>query len=254
MNDRKAARRRAGLRHLLTDLAVGEREPVVEPEEWFRRLHRHRGSDPVRRWFLCALRHEWPNVDPPTGLCADVAEHVEGYLARRPGPWANLWGHIRRVTGYALQIGEAAGADDETVFLTAILHDVRKLDERDEGAGHEEMGAIYARRLLAGEVPGSQLDTIVRAIGVHPDRPPLGWRTACALHDADKLDKVGATGLLRRASLGEDLEEACEGAWRMLDDLEYLPALCFRVSEMLLAPKRAFAGTLEGIIGETCDE
>jgi hypothetical protein len=115
------------------------------------------------------------------------------------------------------------------------------------------MGAVYARRLLAGEVPNDQLDTIAQAIQIHPDRPPSGWRTACALHDADKLDKVGASGLLRRAAIGEDMEEACEGAWRMLDDAEALPSLCFRASEELLKPKLTFAHTLENIMDEVCD-
>jgi len=237
---------------LLHDLAVGGREPVIECEAWIERLERGKRSDPLRHWFLCALHHEWPDADPPSDLCVDVADHVEGYLARRPGPWANLWGHILRVTGYAIQIGEKVGAQAETIFLTAILHDVCKLDEQATGTGHEEMGAIYARRLLSGEVPTEQLDIIVQAIRVHPDRPPLGWRTACALHDADKLDKVGATGLLRRASQGEDVEEACEGPWRRMDDAEYLPALCFRASERLLVPKQAFSRTLERILEETC--
>ena len=240
------------MERLLSDLAIGGREPVVTLEDWVYRVKRGHGGEPVRRWFLCALQREWLEDDPPTGLCADVADHVEGYLQRRSGPWANLWGHIRRVTGYALHIGETIGADSETVYLTAILHDVRKLDERDYGAGHEEAGAVYARRLLAGEVPGDQLDTIVQAIRIHPDRPPLGWRVACALHDADKLDKVGAAGVLRRASVGEDMEEACEGAWRMLDDVETLPALCFRVSERLLQPKLVFARTVEIILNESC--
>jgi hypothetical protein len=119
MNKQMAARQSLDLQRLLSDLATGGRESFITWEDWGGRLGRDHRSDPVRRWFLCALRHEWPEDDPPTNLCADMADHVEGYLRRRPGPWANLWGHIRRVAGYALRIGEAVGADVETVYLTA---------------------------------------------------------------------------------------------------------------------------------------
>ena len=250
--DEKQTRRRDALRRLLSDLAVGGRESLLDLEDWLDRLERRRLTDPVRRWFVGAISCEWLDIEPPTDLCAEVAEHVMGYLQRRPGSWANLWGHILRVTGTAQRIGEMVRADPETVFLTAILHDVRKLDARGY---HEELGADYARHLLSADVSKEQLLTIVQAIGIHPERPPASWQVACILHDADKLDKVGATGLLRRASAGEDEEEACEGVWRMLDDAESLPPLCFQAARShLLQPKMAFVQTLGRIIDDVCDE
>lgn len=252
--DEKHARRREALRRLLSLMAVGGREPILDLEDWLTRLTNGRRTAPVQRWFAGALTCEWLDIEAPTSLCADVTEHVMGYLQHRPGPWANVWGHTLRVTGYALRIAEMVSADLETVFLTAILHDVRKLDERGTGDYHEDLGADYARHLLNGEIPGAQILTIVKAIGIHPERPPASWPVACILHDADKLDKVGATGLLRRASAGEDEEEACEGAWRMLDDAEYLPPLCFQAARThLLQPKMRFVRTLGRMVGDVCD-
>jgi hypothetical protein len=91
------------------------------------------------------------------------------------------------------------------------------------------------------------------AIQIHPDRPPSSWKVACALHDADKLDKVGAAGLARRLSTAANHADACLGAYRTLDEAETLPALALPASEVLLRPKLAFVHTLEKLIDGVCE-
>jgi HD superfamily phosphodiesterase len=178
---------------------------------------------------------------------------VRAYLESRRGPWATVWGHTGRVTGNALWLAERSGIDPEMTYLTALFHDAGKLDEAAAGRPHPELGAEMAGRWLRGRLPPDTLRVIRDAIWIHPDRPPTSMKVACTLHDADKLDKIGAAGLARRVSETENRTDACQSAQRTLDEAESLPALALPASEALLRPKLAFAHTLEGLIGEVCE-
>lgn len=246
----RRSRRTADCLALLQALAAGGQQNLIEIEDWETFLQgcpALRGAA-VSRWFLAALRHEWLPLDPPTSLCAQVTDHVQGYLSGRLADWAGLWGHITRVTGCAGWIAQRRGIDPEAAYLAAVLHDVCKLDETITGSPHEEASAVYAVSLLRGELPRRQLGFIVEAIRAHPDRPAPSWGVARVLFDADKLDKIGAAGLLRRASSAADIDEACAGAERMLDDADAFPALCMAVSTVLLRPRLAFCQTLEPLL------
>lgn len=240
---------------LLDALSEGGRRHITDLDDWIQHLTdvaALRGSA-VLGWFDGALRAEWLDAEPPTALCASVAEYVEGYLRGHEGPWWVVWGHISRVTGWAMWLADQRGADPETTYLIGILHDVCKLDERDAGIGHEALGADFAHDLLRGEAPAELVDTVVQGIAIHPERPPLSWLPARTLHDADKLDKVGATGLLRRASVAEDAEEACAGAERTLDDAAGYPAPSLIATKTLLRPKLAFTAKLEELLPDECE-
>lgn len=238
------------LRSLLSALATGGRDRPISLEEW----EDHLLSAPAQRsnhvtgWFLDALREEWQDASPPTLLCAVMTDEAYDYLSSRRGPWATVWGHIQRVAGNALWLAERSSFDPEAAYLAAIYHDLGKLDEWDTGTPHARLGAHHAARNLAEEIPAAKLDKITRAILLHPERPPISWRVARILHDADKLDKIGATGLLRRVSLAEDLEDAWAGADRMLYDLEMLPDLCFSAAEALAVPKKRFSQRLADLM------
>lgn len=243
------------LGRLLDALAEGGRQHLTDLDDWRDHLASVNGlrHSPVRRWFECALRTEWPHVEPPSELCASVAEHVEGYLRGHEGPGWVVWGHICRVTGWAMWLADQHGADPEATYLIGILHDVCKLDEWEMGIGHEALGADYAYDLLRGEAPAELVDTVVQGIAIHPERPPLSWLAARTLHDADKLDKIGATGLLRRASVAESADEACFDAERTLNDADAFPSPSLIATKTLLRPKLAFTATLEGLLSDECE-
>lgn len=255
MRRRDLARRTGELRALLERLAVGGRVSLIELADWEDYLNaragmRHSG---MARWFLCALRHEWQHASPPSGLCAALTEDVGDIIGTQPGPWATVWGHTLRVAGNATWLAERSGIDPEAAYLAALYHDVGKLEEwGDSGLPHAELGAREAIYALRGELPRRVIGNIANAIRIHPERPAPSWGVARVLHDADKLDKVGATGLLRRVSKTEDLDEACVEAERTLDDVEMFPVPCLSVSNELLRPKLVFTRTLEEHLYEVC--
>lgn len=254
MRERSAQQGR-DLRRLLRMLADGSDRRLVELEDWEDYLlgRRKLARTPLLRWFLASLRAEWKPTEPPTALAADMMDAVQEHLSSVPGPWWPVWSHTLRVTGYALALAHRRQVGEEAAFLAALFHDVAKRHEAITGLRHEPVGADVAASALEGSLRPSVVQRIHDAIDIHPDRPPLSWPLACILHDADKLDKVGATGLLRRASAGEDRQEACEGAERMLDDAEALPPLCLAASQTFLAPKLAFCAALEKRLPDACD-
>ena len=248
-------RQGAALRRLLNALATGGREPIISLEDWEEHLGRQPSllKTPVGRWFRAALRGEWQPAEPPTALCAFLTDEIEATVRAQPGPWATVWGHILRVAGYAVRLAGESGVDPQAAYLAALFHDACKLEEWDAGRPHAELGAELAVRTLGGELPAETLRAVRDAILIPPARPPLSWGIARVLHDADKLDKIGATGLIRRVSKAGDIEEACEGAERSVAEADAFPLPALLATDEFLRPKLAFALTLEKRLDEACD-
>lgn len=238
-------------------LRLIQRDKVNTPldlDDWIAYLTAgHYPLSPVCRWFIYAIQTEWLPPAPPTPLCAEMIEYVQSALFTYHSDQAPLWGHILRVTGCACWLAEQRHIDPEESFLAAVLHDLHKNDEA-YGRGHEEMGAAHARRLLKDFLPPHSVERIANAIAIHPDRPPSSWLVACVLHDADKLDKIGAAGLLRRASAADDPLFICIALDRLIDDYEAFPIPCLTVTGPLLAQKAAFMETLLRYSDAVCDE
>ncbi len=134
--------------------------------------------------------------DPRTATCRELAEAA----AAVSGPSHDL-DHVRRVVRLARHIARAEGADEALVECAAWLHDIERGREDAGGPDHALAGAATARRLLEGR-PGfgpADVEAIADAIAVHrfrSDRTPDSAVARC-LHDADKLDALGAVGVGR---------------------------------------------------------
>ena len=130
---------------------------------------------------------------------------------------------------------EDAGLDPALAYLTGICHDVAKLDELRTSLPHEDEGADFADELLRGHLPAAQIAAIQAAIRKDGDD-----ELARILNDADKLDKIGAVGVVRRVSTGTDRGWLPAALGRVADDAERFPPMHFARSRALAHDKRAF--------------
>jgi len=106
---------------------------------------------------------------------------------------AHAFDHVLRVLALAERIAQAEGADLQIVHTATLLHDIARLEP-----DHHLRGAERARALLAGQ-PANQVDAVCHAIEAHRFRrgPAPATLEAACLHDADKLDAIGAIGVAR---------------------------------------------------------
>lgn len=151
---------------------------------------------------------------------------------------ADLWSHIERVTGYAMFLAPEAGVPPDQAFLLGVLHDVGKLDEMRTGELHEEIGAHFARQQLIPHYSRAVANTIAAAIGKQNlSYTPL----ARLLYDADKLDKIGATGIVRRVSQTIDPANAPAALKRVESDVLDFPTLEHSAANQMVALKQRFS-------------
>jgi uncharacterized protein len=106
---------------------------------------------------------------------------------------AHAFDHVLRVLALAERIARAEGADLLIVRTAALLHDIAR-QEPD----HHLRGAERAQALLVGQ-PAGQVEAVCHAIEAHRFRqgPAPATLEAACLHDADKLDAIGAIGVAR---------------------------------------------------------
>ncbi len=124
--------------------------------------------------------------------------------------WAHGRSHIERVIRAATEIGTQEGADLDVIELAAILHDIFEYKEThssNEGLRHEIQGAQEARRILKSlGIPDEITERVCHCIEAHRKRTGPEPRTveAKCLFDADKLDCIGAIGVIRAAFVSFD--------------------------------------------------
>jgi uncharacterized protein len=111
--------------------------------------------------------------------------------------------HVLRVLALAERLAQAEGADLEIVRTAALLHDVSRGHKDRAICDHAQAGAEFARRLLAGQ-PAERVEAVAQAIAAHRFRsgPVPQTLEAKVLHDADKLDAIGAIGVARAFAFG----------------------------------------------------
>jgi uncharacterized protein len=111
--------------------------------------------------------------------------------------------HVLRVLALAERLARAEGADLEIVRTAALLHDVARGRGDRLVDDHALAGAEFARRLLQGH-PADRVEAVAQAIAAHRFRTGPAPQTveARVLHDADKLDAIGAIGVARAFAFG----------------------------------------------------
>ncbi len=114
---------------------------------------------------------------------------------------AHGWEHVYRVYHLSLRIAEQEHADSFIVGMAALLHDIGRTTQEPKKP-HAERSAILATELLAQyDLPHETQQAILHAILAHNYRRGITPVTleARVLYDADRLDSMGASGLMRWA-------------------------------------------------------
>lgn len=222
----------AELLHLLDGLTAGVTQPLFSADDWALRL----GDDPSAQQFINQMRQEWLPLTVPDEFCQQMMDFARGYLEPFAG-WPHLWAHTLRVTGTALALAPEAGIEPAHAFLLGMFHDVGKLDELHNGGSHEQIGADVAREQLHTHF-NRQIVTLLTNV-IAKKSSPLNPYTRL-IHDADKLDKIGATGIARRLSTSSGTQFAALALSRVEEDLHDFPDMHFPTSQRLAEGKRAF--------------
>jgi uncharacterized protein len=111
--------------------------------------------------------------------------------------------HVLRVLVLAERLAQEENADLEIVRAATLLHDVARGHGDRIAADHAHAGAQFARELLT-EHPPEKVEAVAHAVAAHRFRfgPSPLTLEAQVLHDADKLDAIGAIGVARAFAFG----------------------------------------------------
>ena len=118
---------------------------------------------------------------------------------------AHGWEHVSRVYTLAQHIAEQEGANRFVVSMAALMHDLGRTVQNNSIKHHADLSAALAKELLATyHVPADVQEAVVHAILAHSFSRGIAPRTleARVVQDADRLDSLGAIGILRWAITG----------------------------------------------------
>jgi uncharacterized protein len=139
-------------------------------------------------------------------ILASLSADVERHFAEIDD-LAHAWEHVQRVYTTALYLAEQEGANRFIVGVAALMHDLgRTVDDNEETPTHHaDQSIIVARELLTNyNVPTDVQQAILHAIAAHSFSRGIQPLTveARVLRDADRLDGLGAIGIVRWAITG----------------------------------------------------
>jgi uncharacterized protein len=109
--------------------------------------------------------------------------------------------HVQRVYHLSMHLAQQEQADGFIVGMAALLHDLGRTT-RGPTRSHTEHSAKLAKQLLVSyDLPSETLQAILHAVlahGYHHGTRPATLE-ARVLYDADRLDSLGASGVMRWA-------------------------------------------------------
>jgi uncharacterized protein len=139
-----------------------------------------------------------------TGILSDIYAEIERRFISLDDP-AHGWEHVDRVYRLALQIAEQEGADRFIVGMAALMHDLGRTAGQHTAGHHADISVTLASELLASHtLPAHMQEAILHAIAAHSYSRGVEPLTleARVVRDADRLDALGAIGILRWAITG----------------------------------------------------
>ncbi len=139
-------------------------------------------------------------------ILASLSADVERHFAEIDD-LAHGWEHVQRVYTTALYLAEQEGANRFIVGVAALMHDLGRTvdDDEETPTHHADQSIIVARELLTNyNVPTDVQQAILHAIAAHSFSKGIQPLTveARVVRDADRLDGLGAIGIVRWAITG----------------------------------------------------
>lgn len=177
--------------------------------------------------------------------------------------------HVMRVAALGWHLARAEGADPEIVRTAALLHDVPVTGTARED--HHVVAAAQASDYLVGRgVPAAAVDLVVDCIKGHRFRNRGAARNsleAKCLYDADKIDVLGAIGIVRAfayaglhghslwhcATFAASEQDLAAGTWPSTPALEWRTKLDRLVDSMHTASGRALAAQRHAVALRFCE-
>ena len=124
------------------------------------------------------------------------------------------WDHTKRVLHLCHEIGQNKNADIFILTIASLFHDTGRELELKKGIPHEVASSDIAREYLQKQgVSSEQISQITHCIESHRFSNDVEPRTieAKILSDADKLDALGAIGVIRTVQHGLKLNRGING-------------------------------------------
>ncbi|MBI5332921.1 MAG: HD domain-containing protein [Candidatus Aenigmarchaeota archaeon] len=121
-------------------------------------------------------------------------EHISRKMMLKSKAKGHDYAHVNRTKIFSLKIAKSIGYGLFTTEIAALLHDIGNIIERKNHGAHS---AVLAKSIL-DKYPISEQDKkeIIQAVGEH-SQPYATTTLGKILQDADKLDSMGAAGLMR---------------------------------------------------------
>lgn len=112
--------------------------------------------------------------------------------------------HVERVYELCIIIGEKLKADINLLKISALLHDIGRIDEKQDklNRNHAEISAEKAFKFLNSQnfnISNDDINKVIQCIKTHSFSNNIvpSSLEAKILSDADKIDALGAIGLYR---------------------------------------------------------
>lgn len=113
---------------------------------------------------------------------------------------AHAYDHVKRVFSLAMRMGTSLGADLRILGAAALLHDVGRAHEEEKGRSHSILSGEMSVEILKEEgFNQEEIERVRDAIRTHRFSEGLIPTSLEGeiLSDADKLDALGAIGVVR---------------------------------------------------------
>lgn len=124
---------------------------------------------------------------------------------------AHDWAHVQRVLANCRFLQAREGGDLEILLAAALLHDIVNLPKNHpQRRQASAMSARAAREYLKADFALDEIEKICTAIEEHSFSLGKSPSTleAALLQDADRLDAVGAIGVMRTVATGSKMGSA----------------------------------------------